>query len=168
MSTKTSTTEELLRDIIQALCAEPKGVRIEEREGIATTFIIQCAQQDYGRVIGAGGKRIKTLGAIFRLIGEHDGTPVVLSLEQPHKGTGIKDPIGMTDEDIVSLLETMLARFWPTGFAIDKVSTEGQLTISVASDGRLLDKYEPLLELIASLFRSIGHSRERNLEVNFF
>ncbi len=71
---------ELVDFVAKALADEPDEVRIEEREGPATTLVLSVAPGDLGRVIGRQGRTAKAIRTLLAARAHAEGREFSLEI----------------------------------------------------------------------------------------
>jgi predicted RNA-binding protein YlqC (UPF0109 family) len=73
--------KELLEYLAQGLVEQPDAVRINEvQEGDATVLELSVADDDYGSVIGRGGRTASALRAVIKSAGTKRGRRVFVDI----------------------------------------------------------------------------------------
>ena len=73
--------KELLKFIIENIVEEPEKVVIEEIEDpTSKVFEIDAAEEDKGRIIGKGGKTIKSIRSLVSIKAKKEGTRVYIKV----------------------------------------------------------------------------------------
>jgi predicted RNA-binding protein YlqC (UPF0109 family) len=73
--------KEFLVFIIQSIVDKPEAVSIEEAEEDGqVNLMVKVAQEDMGKVIGKGGKIIKSIRTLLRIRGIKEGKEVNVQL----------------------------------------------------------------------------------------
>lgn len=163
------TNEALLHLLVSSLCSHRREITIIEHGNLSTTYVVKTASDDVCKVVGKGGKHINVIKAIFRLIGDTEGKAITVILDEPHAKPPpvTSDANAMTDDEIFSMLEAALVKFWPVEFACEFFKPTNQLRINVASSGAPSEKCQSLIEPLKTLFGAIGKANGRIVVLDF-
>ncbi len=73
---------ELLAYLVRALVEHPEQVRVEQLEEPDGTVVLELgvADEDYGRLIGRGGRTVRALRTIIKAVGAHEQRRVLLDV----------------------------------------------------------------------------------------
>ncbi len=73
--------KELLEYLARGLVEQPDAVRVNEvDEGVAVELELSVADEDYGNVIGRGGRTASALRAVVKSAGTKDGRRVFVDI----------------------------------------------------------------------------------------
>ena len=73
--------KELLTYIVQNLVEHPEEVSVTERSsGGETVYEVRLAQGDYGKVIGRGGRIVKQIRILMRVVAQRKGKRVSVEI----------------------------------------------------------------------------------------
>ncbi len=73
---------ELLAYLVRALVEQPDQVRVEQVEEADGTVVLELAvaDEDYGRIIGRGGRTVRALRTVIKAVGAHEQRRVLLDV----------------------------------------------------------------------------------------
>jgi hypothetical protein len=73
---------ELLEELAKALVDEPDGVEVEDFSEDDGTLVLELsvAEDDYGKIIGRGGRTANALRAVVKASAVRDGTRVLVDI----------------------------------------------------------------------------------------
>lgn len=77
---------DLLEFIAKGITAKPEMVSVNEsRENDLFAFKISVSEEDFGTIIGKGGRTIKSLRDLLRLRAQKEGIRYSLEIDEPNK-----------------------------------------------------------------------------------
>ena len=73
---------ELLEDLARALVDHPDGVKVEELEEDDGTVVLELSvdEDDYGQIIGRGGRTAAALRTVVKAVGQRENRRVLVDI----------------------------------------------------------------------------------------
>lgn len=72
---------ELLEDLVRSIVDKPERVKVEEfEENGATVLELSVDDDDYGQVIGRGGRTAQALRTVVKAVGKSRGERVLIDI----------------------------------------------------------------------------------------